>query len=163
MVKENQLTLTIILMNVISIREFEANDKNEVIHLFKLNTPPFFAVEEEEDLIQYLEKERELFYVLLSDQTIVGCGGINFTDSHTTGKLSWDIIHPLYQGKSLGSKLLTFRLNKLRSLDGLTKIMVRTSQLAFKFYEKHGFECVEIKQDYWAKGLDMYTMEFNPK
>ena len=81
-------------------------------------------------------------------------------DSKTTGKISWDILHPEYQGKSLGSQLLKHRIGKLKSIDSIQKIIVRTSQLAYKFYEKQGFVLNEIKKDYWAKGFDMYSMEY---
>lgn len=148
------------MTNLITIREYETKDKNEVIKLIKLNTPKYFAVNEEKDLNKYLETERELYYVLLYDQKIVGCGGINFTDNNTTGKISWDILHPDYQGKYLGTKLLQHRLEKLNSIDGICKIIVRTSQITYKFYEKQGFEIFEIKKDYWAEGFDMYNMEF---
>jgi N-acetylglutamate synthase-like GNAT family acetyltransferase len=107
-----------------------------------------------------LETERELYYVLLNDQKIVGCGGINFADINTIGKISWDILHPEYQGKSLGTKLLKHRLDKLNSINGIKKITVRTSQVAYKFYEKQGFELFEIKKDYWAEGFDMYNMVY---
>lgn len=148
------------MKELITIREYETKDKNKVIDLLRLNTPEYFAVEEEEDLIQYLETERELYYVLLYNQIIVGCGGINFADNNTTGKISWDILHPDYQGKSLGTKLLKHRIEKLSSIDGIQKITVRTSQVAYKFYEKQGFELFEIKKDFWAKGFDMYNMEY---
>jgi N-acetylglutamate synthase-like GNAT family acetyltransferase len=84
-------------------------------------------------LKKYLETERELYYVLLYDQKIVGCGGINFADNNTIGIISWDIFHPDYQGKSLGTKLLKHRIDKLNSLEGIQKIRVRTSQFAYKF------------------------------
>lgn len=125
-----------------------------------MNTPKFFAVDEEEDLKKYLETERELYYVLLYDEKIVGCGGINFSDDKTIGKISWDIFHPDYQGNSLGTKLLKHRIEKLRSIDSIQKITVRTSQVAYKFYEKQGFELIEIIKDYWAEGFDMYSMEY---
>lgn len=83
---------------MITIREYETKDKNEVINLIRVNTPQYFGVDEEEDLNKYLETETELYYVLLYDQKIVGCGGINFADNKTTGKISWDIFHPDYQG-----------------------------------------------------------------
>jgi len=79
---ENKLT------NLITIREYDTNDKNEVINLIRLNTPEYFAVKEEEDLKKYLETETELYYVLLYDQKVVGCGGINFADNNTIGKIS---------------------------------------------------------------------------
>lgn len=143
---------------IITIRDYETKDKDEVINLLRLNTPEYFSVEEEADLNRYLETERELYYVVLDEQKIVGCGGINFADNNTTAKISWDIFHPDYQGKSLGTKLLKHRINKLNSIDGIQKITVRTSQVAYKFYEKQGFELLDIKKDYWAKGFDMYNM-----
>ena len=79
----------------------EPTDKDAVINLIRLNIPKYFAPTEETDLNYYLDHERELYYVLLFDGQIVGCGGINFEDNKTTGKISWDILHPQYQGKSL--------------------------------------------------------------
>ncbi len=148
------------MTNLITIREYEPNDKDEVLNLIRLNTPEYFAVDEEEDLKNYLDNEIELYYVLLYDGKTVGSGGINFSDDQTTGKISWDIIHPGYQGKSLGTKLLKHRIDKLNSVKRIQKITVRTSQVAYKFYEKQGFELFEIKKDYWADGFDMYNMEY---
>ena len=149
------------MANPITIREYKTTDKEAVINLFRLNTPEFFAPGEEADLNHYLEKERELYYVLLYDGKVVGCGGINFADHHTTGKISWDIFHPRYQGKSLGTKLLEYRTDLLNSMTSIQKITVRTSQVAYRFYEKRGFELVEIKKNYWAEGFDLYAMEYN--
>lgn len=148
------------MTNLISIREYQTKDKEDVINLIRLNTPRFFAADEEEDLNKYLETERELYYVLLSEAKIVGCGGINFANEKTIAKISWDIFHPDYQGKSLGTKLLKHRIDKLNSIESVQIITVRTSQLAYKFYEKQGFELFEIKKDYWANEFDMYTMEY---
>ncbi|RZK42576.1 MAG: GNAT family N-acetyltransferase [Pedobacter sp.] len=146
--------------NLIIIRKYETSDKDDVINLIKLNTPEFFAPDEEEDLKKYLETERDLYYVLLYDGEIVGCGGINLAEEKTIGKISWDIFHPNYQGKSLGTKLLKHRIDKLNSIDSIQKITVRTSQLTYRFYEKQGFELFEIIKDYWAEGFDMYYMEY---
>ncbi|MBC5620118.1 GNAT family N-acetyltransferase [Butyricimonas hominis] len=146
--------------NSITIREYKSIDKSTVINLIKLNTPKYFAPEEENDFSNYLDNERELYYVLLFNEKIVGCGGINFAENKTIGKISWDILHPEYQGKSLGTRLLEYRIEKLESIKSVQKITVRTSQVAYQFYEKQGFELKEIKKDYWAKGFDMYKMEY---
>ena len=146
--------------NSITIREYKSIDKSTVINLIKLNTPKYFAPEEENDFSNYWDNERELYYVLLFNEKIVGCGGINFAENKTIGKISWDILHPEYQGKSLGTRLLEYRIEKLESIKSVQKITVRTSQVAYQFYEKQGFELKEIKKDYWAKGFDMYKMEY---
>lgn len=144
----------------IEIRAYQTADKEAVINLIRLNTPAYFARGEEAELSRYLESERELYYVILSEGDIVGCGGINFEDDNGTGIISWDIIHPAHQGKSLGARLVLYRLEKLKATEGIQKVAVRTSQLTFKFYEKQGFRLVEIVKDHWAEGFDMYRMEF---
>ena len=58
-------------------------DKEAVMNLIKLNTPDFFAEEETNDLSNYLDKEIELYYVLLVDGKVVGCSGINFEEKRT--------------------------------------------------------------------------------
>ena len=67
---------------------------------------------------------------------VVGCRGINLAENKTIGKISWDIIHPDFQGKSLGTKLLKYRIEVLKTIPGIQKITVRTLQVAYKFYEK---------------------------
>ena len=145
----------------IVIREYLPTDKESVMNLIKLNIPDFFAAEEANDLSNYLDKEIELYYVLLVDGKVVGCGGINFAEKITFGKISWDIMHPDYQGKYLGTKLLRYRIEVLKATPSIKKITVRTSQVAYEFYEKQGFILNEIKRNYWADGFDMYSMQYN--
>jgi hypothetical protein len=52
----------------------------------------------------------------------------------------------------VGSKLLQFRIHKLKEIETVKNIPVRTSQLVFQFYEKHGFELKEVVKNYWAGG-----------
>lgn len=60
---------------MITIREYELTDKSAVMNLIRLNTPRYFTPEEEAGLSRYLDSERELYYVLLFNEKIVGCGG----------------------------------------------------------------------------------------
>lgn len=144
----------------ISIRDYTAVDKDAVLDLLRLNTPKYFAFEEEQDFVDYLENEIEYYYVLELNSKIVGCGGFNFSGDYSTGKISWDIFHPDYQGQSLGTKLLNFRIQKLKEFEVVKKITVRTSQLVYRFYEKSGFKLLEVVKDYWAPGFDLYKLEY---
>ncbi len=142
------------------IRLYQPQDKEALLQLFRLNTPLYFAPEEEKDLILYLDNYSENHFVLEQEGEILGCGGFNFSDDRHTGKISWDIIHPAQQGKGLGSLLTQYRIDKLKSFPEITCISVRTSQVAFRFYEKLGFTLREVVKDYWAEGFDMYRMDF---
>src|SRR6185436_15169245 len=140
------------------IRDYHPNDKAQVLNLLRLNTPQYFAPEEEKDLIYYLDHERESYYVLELDKKIIGCGGINFEANKSLGKISWDILLPEFQGRGLGTLLLKHRIDTLLKIKTVNKIIVRTTQLTYKFYEKSGFKTVEQAKDYWAKGFDLYKM-----
>ena len=56
--------------------------------------------------------------------------------------------------------MLRHRIEKLEAMRSVRRITVRTSQLAFGFYEKRGFELKGIEKDYWAEGFDLYRMEY---
>lgn len=142
------------------IRKYEEKDKAKVVELFRLNTPAFFSPREEQDLIFYLDNEIEQYFVVEVEQQLVGCGGINFKDDASLGYLSWDFFHPEFQRMGWGTALLEHRLRVLKAMPSLKKIRVRTSQHTYAFYEKTGFTLLEIKENYWAKGFDMYVMEY---
>lgn len=147
-------------MEKLSIREYKVNDFNKLCDLLKLNIPKYFAVEEYPDFKKYLNEEIENYFVAEIDKEIVGCGGINYKKNKNISMISWDIIHPEYQGKGIGKKILQHRINFVKKNYPTYKIIVRTSQLVFKFYEKQGFKLLEKHQDFWTKGFDMYKMEY---
>ena len=142
------------------IRSYTESDRPSVLKLLALNTPNRFSPKEKEDFEHYLNKEIEQFFVVEIGDEIIGCGGINFSNDPTTGKISWDIINPDFQGQGIGKACLDYRIDILKKYPRLDRIIVRTSQHAFQFYEKNGFELLEIHNDYWAKGFDMYLMKF---
>lgn len=143
------------------IRTYIPEDKAELIELIRLNTPQYFDTSEEDYLNNYLENERETYFVVEQDNKIVGCGGINYENNSTIGIISWDIIHPKFQGKGIGKKLLLHRINVLKKDDQVNLIRVRTSQHTDKFYAKCGFSLEFITKDYWAKGFDLYQMKID--
>ncbi|MEO8794612.1 MAG: GNAT family N-acetyltransferase [Daejeonella sp.] len=145
---------------MIEIREYRPEDKNLVMELFRLNTPDYFSEDEEADLDLYLDKYREDYYVLYFDNQLVGSGGINYEEEGEKAIISWDIFHPEYHGKGLGTKLLKYRIDKILRQKTANNVLVRTSQVVYKFYQKFGFRLVETQKDFWAEGFDLYKMEY---
>ncbi len=144
------------------IRQYSQSDQPILLELLRLNTPKYFAPEEEAEFISYLAHEIEQYFVVEFNDEIAGCGGINLFENGTIGRISWDMIHPNLQGKEIGSQLLQHRVGVLKSNHTVKQIVVRTSQHVYQFYEKNGFELVEIKKDFWAAGFDLYLMEYRP-
>lgn len=142
-----------------NIRSYTASDNNALLELLRLNTPEYFAPEEEPDFIEYLAHRIDRYFVAETDGRIIGCGGVNLTDNGKTARISWDIVHPESHGTGVGRALLQFRIEQIRAIPGIERISVRTSQLAYRFYERFGFEVRETVADYWAEGFDLYHME----
>ncbi len=156
-----------------SIRLYQNDDKKELIQLIQLNIPTYFDSSEEEEFVEYLENKKEDYFVVEDKSTnqIIGCGGINYffddvvgrdTDnSKNLARISWDIIHPDFQGQGIGKQLLLHRINHIQNKKEIKIIIVRTSQLAYKFYQKVGFKLEKAEKDFWAKGFDLYQMKMS--
>ena len=143
------------------IRLYKTTDKKHLVELIRINTPNYFAPSEEKDFIEYLDHLLEDYFVFEEDEKIVGCGGINYFLENNSARISWDMIHPDFHGKGIGKKLTHHRINKIKENPNINLIVVRTSQLANKFYGKMGFELKRVEKDFWAEGLDLYLMEIN--
>jgi N-acetylglutamate synthase-like GNAT family acetyltransferase len=146
---------------MIDITSYSPIEKQEVLEILHENTPHYFTEEEVGDLIHYLDFEIEDYFVVKFEGKIIGSGGINYKENGTVGIISWDLISSKFQGMGIGSLLLSYRLDILQSKSRINKIIVRTTQLVYPFYEKHGFELIKTEKNYWGKGFDLYHMEIN--
>lgn len=141
------------------IRAFQVSDKPTIVNLLRLNTPKFFSPSEEKDLLEYLDHDSENYFAVEINGEVVGAGGVNYGFGNgLTARISWDIVHPNYQGKGIGTELLQYRISEVKKTKSIISIVVRTTQLAHEFYEKHGFRLEKVSEDFWAKGFDLYQM-----
>jgi ribosomal-protein-alanine N-acetyltransferase len=93
----------------------------------------------------------------VQEEKIVGAGGYNILEKE--GRISWYFIHPDYHAQGIGKALVQHSLSELRQNEEIDRIIVRTSQHAWRFFEKMGFELQKTEQDFWAPGMDLYQME----
>ena len=139
--------------------KYTKEDNKAVLKLFDLNTPQYFSLSERKDLIHYLHKETEDYFVVKIDGEVVGAGGINYLWKQKIARISWDMIHPDKQGQGIGSFLTKHRLAQISKNEKISTVEVRTSQHTHLFYEKMGFILKTTEKDYWAPGFDLYAME----
>jgi ribosomal-protein-alanine N-acetyltransferase len=142
-----------------NIRPYTAKDKEVLAKLLALNVPEFFHESEKADYLNYLEHELEDYFVVEENDEIIGAGGINYFPEKRTARIAWDIVKPEAQGKGIGRQLTEYRLHHLSKNQSVDRILVRTSQLAYRFYEKFGFTVARVEKDFWAEGFHLYEME----
>jgi ribosomal protein S18 acetylase RimI-like enzyme len=142
------------------IRDYRPTDKAQVLELIDRNTPAYFVPEEKADLAHYLSHEIDAYFVYESEGKILAAGGINrgFDNGHTA-RISWDLVDPSVHGQGIGTALTHFRIQRMRTYPEIRKIVVRTTQLVYAFYQKQGFQLTETRKDFWAPGLDLYLLE----
>lgn len=142
------------------IRPYTALDKGFLIEIFKKNIPEYFAAEELSDFIAYLDTYASTYLSIIYEDRVVGGLGYEVRHSDSSGRINWIFIHPEFKGKGLGSEAVEHCIELLINNDNQVKtLIVRTSQYAFKFFERHGFKLKDIQQNYWSEGLHLYLMQ----
>jgi ribosomal protein S18 acetylase RimI-like enzyme len=143
------------------IRKYNQIDRPELIEIFKLNTPHYFNPNEVKDFEEYLVQNGDTYLTIEIDHKIAGGTGYQITDNNTIGRITWIFFHPDFSGLGLGRQSVEYCLNIFKANPSIKKLVVTTSQLAYKFFEKFGYKLTSTEKDYWGKGLDLYTMEIN--
>lgn len=146
---------------MISIRSYAKTDFTELLKLLNLNIPRFFAASEEKDFVDYLVRYATNYLVVEQEGKLIGGGGVNYFYRQNKAHISWDFIHPDFQGKGIGKLLVNHRVEIIKTVPSIEVIVVRTSQLAYQFYEKMGFELLKVQKDFWAEGFDLYEMQMS--
>ena len=141
------------------LRPYQLTDKTDLIKIFRLNTPKYFHPDEEIEFVSYLTRMGATYFVIEKDKKIIGGVGYEIRKSDKSGRINWIFLDPAFHNAGIG-KLVVEQINKiLKSDPAIEKLIVRTSQLAYKFFEKLGYILVEKEKDYWAPGLDLNLME----
>jgi [ribosomal protein S18]-alanine N-acetyltransferase len=139
------------------IRSYLLSDRQDLINVFQSNVPDYFAQSELIDLIEHLDQKESDYYVIVQNNEIVGGGGIALEEDDTVS-ICWGMVRRDYHKKGMGKLLLEFRLRKIQEHFPGKKICVRTSQHTEAFFHKFGFRTIYSEKNYWAEGLDLFTM-----
>ncbi|MDH7445867.1 GNAT family N-acetyltransferase [Aquimarina sp. 2201CG14-23] len=141
------------------IRPYTLSDRKQLVDIFILNTPKYFDQKEIQDFEAYLELHGDTYLTIEYDGEIVGGMGCYVDENDTSGRITWIFFHPNYTGLGLGKKAVAYCLKTFTSNPLVEKSVVTTSQLAYKFFEKFGYNLIRTEKDYWGQGLDLYVME----
>ncbi len=128
------------------------------MQVFQANVPSFFDPKEAQLFSEYLERHPDTYWTMEVEDRIVGGVGHIFDERDRSGQITWIFFDPEYSGRGLGKQAMEHCLEILESNPGLEKMVVRTSQLAYPFFEKFGFILHHTEKDYWGPGLDLYYM-----
>lgn len=155
-------------MNLI-VRKYHAADRPYCIAIFNSNCPGYFDPSELKGLerwlngmdkneISYSNAEAAHFYVIEHESKVIACGGFYIAKETQRANMVWGMVHNELHLKGLGKELLLYRLEQIQELYPQSEVILDTSQHTFRFFEKLGFEVVNIVKEGYGKDLDRYDM-----
>jgi N-acetylglutamate synthase-like GNAT family acetyltransferase len=151
------------------IREYIPSDKEACLAAFKSNVPLFFTEGEIAEFESFLDNlpvrsninphgKRTWFFVIESENKIVGCGGFGDKDNTDRITLAWGLVHKAFHKKGFGEKLLKHRLEEIQTRYPGASVFIDTTQFSYPFFEKFGFRTTKITNDFYAVGMHRYDM-----
>lgn len=141
-------------MQIISYR---TADKPAVLSIFDKNCPEFFAPNERNDYLDFLDEYADGYRVCVHDDKVVGAFGL-YPKEGKDSRLQWILLDPDAQGLGLGTMIMEDVLKQANELEVKT-IQIATSHVAFKFFEKHGAVIVSEVENGWGPGMHQVHME----
>ncbi|QHW00683.1 GNAT family N-acetyltransferase [Spirosoma endbachense] len=143
------------------IRPFKSSDSGQLLAAFRKNIPTAFGVNELGEYAEFLRTNTDPYFVADHDGQVVGACGHYITSDGQVSRICWILTDPDAKGLGVGKALLAYNLGLIRQRSGSQLVECRTSQVAYQFFEKSGFQLQYTEPNVWAPGLDLYFMTLN--
>jgi N-acetylglutamate synthase-like GNAT family acetyltransferase len=155
------------------IRQYIASDKAACIEAFSSNLPKYFTIDELGDFERFLDRivlqnpaanksaSWTLYYVVVHDNIVIGCGGLGDKDGTNVISLAWGLVHFSYHKMGFGLQLLLHRLSVKEKLYPDGQLVLDTTQHSAPFFEKYGFTTTKIIENGYVQGMHRYDMVYS--
>ena len=140
----------------VSIRSYSLSDKSSCLQIFDLNCPSFFSPNERYDYEAFLNREFQDYKVLVQEHGVIGAFGLSLTNPKV-GRLRWILLHPAFQGKGLGSHIMT-QVQAIAKAKKLEQVSIAASQHSAPFFAVYGAKTVEISPNGWGPGMHRHEL-----
>jgi ribosomal protein S18 acetylase RimI-like enzyme len=145
-----------------NVRNYTPDDAESLLAIFRKNVPAAFGEQEIDDYAGFLPKNKDPYFVAESNGRVTGACGYYLIREGSAARICWILADPELRGAGSGSALLKHVLDQIRTHPLVTTIECETSQVAYVFFEKFGFQLHYTKPNHWAPGLDLYFMSRPP-
>lgn len=142
----------------LQLRTYTITDRDACLAIFDSNRSAFFAAEERDLFVAFLDDLRCDYFVIESKGEIVGCGGFWLDRENGRAVLVWGMVRNNRHLQGIGSYLLLARLQTIGLQAPGILVTLDTSQHTAEFYARFGFEVQKITENGYAQGLHRYDM-----
>lgn len=145
-----------------SIKYLDYNERyfRECLELFDENCPRYFAENEKEDYIDFLNRRRSDYFVGSMGALVVSAFGMTSELTSSRGRLSWILVSQKSKGNGIGTQMMEFVKNAAIEKN-LKAIDIAASHLSASFFKKFG--AIELNRipNGWGENMHRIDMEIN--
>ena len=138
-------------------RAYGIGDRSACVALFDENCPAYFAPNEREDYVRFLDTNPESYVVCFQAERLVGAYGVNPVDV-TSSTLDWIMLSPSVQGHGLGTIIMARVMEELNRL-GHTTLHIGASHKSAPFFAKFGAVGLSTVPNGWGPGMHRVEMQ----
>lgn len=141
-------------MKIVSYR---TADQKAVLSIFDKNCPEYFAPNERDDLIEFMDQYADGYRVCVHDGNVVGAFGL-YEKENKDSRLQWILLDPTAQGIGLGTQVMQDVFKQAKNKN-IKSIQIATSHVSYKFFEKHNAKIISKIENGWGPGMHQVHME----
>ncbi len=143
-------------MTNVTFRDYQDTDKLACLTIFDANCPEFFAPNEREDYLRFLDLSPVGYKVCDVAGSLAGAFGV-FPGAGDSAGLNWILLDPGAQGLGIGSEIMAQAIASARSC-GAKRMQIAASHKSANFFEKFGAETEAIIDHGWGAGMHRVDM-----
>ena len=114
-----------------------------------------------EQFAYLISRSKGTFYVMMEEDRVVAYVSLLFHGGTRYLRIYSIAVHPDFRGKKVG-QLLIDQIAVIAQKQGLKRITLEvnvSNSPAIHLYEKNGFKCTSIKENYYHNGTSAYYMQ----
>lgn len=135
---------------------------DECLQLFDENCPEYFAENERQDYIGFLNKGCSDYLIGVSDGFVAAAFGVISNAESSRARLVWIMVSPKFKGSGIGVQMMN-HAKKTVSKNKSSAIDIAASQLSAPFFAKFGAIELNRVQNGWGPDMHRIDMEIRLK
>ncbi|MGI9260703.1 MAG: GNAT family N-acetyltransferase [Woeseiaceae bacterium] len=140
----------------VTFRPYCSADVDTCLGIFDANCPEFFAPNEREDYLRFLECAPDGYEICEAEGRVLGAFGL-FYDGRDAKTLNWILLDPQAHGRGVGSSIMERVIQLGRSAEA-TIVRIAASQKSAPFFSRFGAQTTSTTTDGWGPGMHRVDM-----
>lgn len=136
--------------------DYSADYFENCLELFNQNCPKYFATNERQDYIEFLQTPPPKYKVGLIDEKVVAVFGLDIDKTVNRSRITWIMTLPQTQAKGLGKAMMCYAIEMTKQ-ENINAIDIAASHLSAPFFAKFGAKIIKEIPNGW--GVDMHRID----